>query len=618
MIEKLSPEIGAGIVSKFAADLPEKPGVYRMLDKDKRVLYIGKAKRLKRRVLSYARDIHRHQKRILTMVSQVASVEVIHTRTEVEALLLEMQLIKSQKPRYNILLRDDKSFPYVLVRKDHDFPQILLTRERIRTRGTYHGPFGSGVAARDTLDQLQKAFLIRSCSDHTLANRDRPCLLYQIKRCCAPCVDKISKEDYQKLVQECHQIIKGKSHVIVEELSEKMQAASAALQFEEAARLRDRIAALGVMKRDGASANRHIEDVDVITLIQQNQKTCVNVFFYRKGFAHGSRSFFPRTEEQTDQGQIMLHVIGQLYTKELPPPQIFVNLLPEEQYTLEQALSRQREKKVKIVCPMRGKNKDLVAQSLHATKEALLAHLSEHESALQQFEALGKLFNMPKPPQVVEIYDNSHLQGSHALGAMVVATPEGFQKNRYRKYNMPEDMDKRDDIAMMHHMVTRRFSSLKKTSPEENPELWPDILIIDGGKNQLHAAMKALDALGIDNVSLMGIAKGENRRSGEETLFIAGDHTAKKLEKNDPLFFLLQKLRDESHRFVINAHRKKRHKAIQQNLLDTIPGIGAKRKKLLMQHFGSAKAVMTASKEDLEKIEGISSALAQTITDHAS
>jgi excinuclease ABC subunit C len=606
-------EKSISIIQDFAASIPETPGVYQMHDNLDRILYIGKAKNLKKRILSYT-QLPKLTQRTLVMLSHLDHLTVSHTRSESEALLLEMNLIKSQKPRYNILLRDDKTFPYILIRKNHPFPQILITREKQRNRGSYYGPFGSGLAAHTMIEQLQKAFLIRNCSDNTFSSRSRPCLLHQIKRCAAPCVGLVDQQQYKNLIQQSKNVIKGNTKHILASLSTQMENASKKLQFEEAARLRDRIRTLLSISSESQVHVQSLNNCDVIGLVASHSQACVHVFFYRNGHPYGSRSLFPKHDSSDDLPHIMLHIIGQLYTYENPPPHILVNILPHEHLLLEQALSQTHRKKIRILKPQQGPRHDKVQSALHAAEEALHVHIREKSSHIQQLKALAELLKWTHTPQLIEIFDNSHLQGTHALGAMVVSTPDGFQKNRYRKFNMEsQKINTQDDIAMMYAMISRRFSSLKNQDPEQTSNLWPDLIIIDGGKNQLNAAIKALKELNIQNIKIIGIAKTIHRNAGNETLFVPPSFTPITLPTDSHLLFFLQRLRDESHRFAITSHRKKRQRALRKSTLDDIPGIGAKRKQKLIRHFGSAKATSLASLKELQTVEGISTQTAKTI-----
>lgn len=600
------------IIEEFANNLPSTPGIYRMFNKNDQLLYIGKAKNLKKRVISYSK-VHRLNKRSQVMISNLDHLDISHTRSEAEALLLEMNLIKSQSPRYNILLRDDKTFPYILIRKNHPFPQILITKEKRRDRGFYHGPFGSGLAANRMLEQIQKAFLIRNCSDNVFNNRQRPCLLFQIKRCSAPCVNKISQEEYSRLVNQSRKVIKGKSSKIRLYLSQQMEKASSELNFEEAARIRDRLSSIRHIVQSEGNNLESLGTFDVIGLTSQNNQSCIHSFFYRDGLAYGSHSFFPRRENQHEDEDIMLNAIGQLYTDEHPPPNILVSILPKDHKLLEEALRGKHNRRIKIICPQRAIKKDLVDRAVHAAEESLKTRMSESSSHLKQLKALADILGWEKIPTNIEVYDNSHLQGTNAVGAMISATPEGFQKNRYRKFNIKDGVDKRDDIAMMKHVIERRFSSLKQ---KRNNSVAPDLIIIDGGKNQLNVTIKTLKKLDIEGVEIISIAKGKKRNAGNETIFSPNTKEPIKLPENSPVLFLLQRLRDESHRFVINSHRNKRLKSIRKNLLDDIPGIGVKRKKILLQHFGSGQKACEASLKELQSIEGISSEIANRIYKH--
>lgn len=614
---------GAGVIKSYAKKLPDSPGVYRMLDKDDNVLYVGKARSLKKRVTSYTR-LHGHTTRILRMISQTVSMEFLHTRTETEALLLEANLIKSLKPRYNILLRDDKSFPYILLANDHEAPQILRHRGARKRKGKYYGPFASPSAVYRTMHAMQRAFLLRSCQDSVYASRSRPCLLYQIKRCSGPCTKEISLENYGELVKEADEFLSGGAKSLLDKLSKRMYKASEDLEFEEAAQLRDRISSIEKITGHHSIQAQSLEDGDIFACHLEGGQSCVEVFFYRLGQNWGNRAYYPRHDKEATESEILAPFIAQFYTSKPIPPTVLVSHPLEEEQLLSEALSESANQKVTLSTPKRGEKRQIVAHALKNAQEALARRLSEAGRTQIFLEKLSVLFEMEETPKRVEIYDNSHIQGTNAVGAMVVAGEEGFLKNHYRKYNIKNsELTPGDDFAMMREVLTRRFGRLIKENGKNKDEMntsdpisiWPDLILIDGGKGQLSAAQSVFDELGIDDITLVAISKGPDRNAGREEFHMSGKPT-QTLPLNDPVLHYLQRLRDEAHRFAIGTHRAKRAKAQASSPLDNLPGIGPSRKKALLAKFGSAKAVKSASVEELMQTEGISKTRAVQIYDY--
>lgn len=585
-----------------------------MLDEHQNILYVGKAKSLKNRVSNYTR-IEPHTTRIKRMISSTRSMEFIETKTETEALLLEANLIKKHKPPFNVLLRDDKMFPYIMLTGDHDFP--LLTKHRgAQTKAhDYYGPFASAGAVNKTLIALQKAFLLRNCSDSVFSNRTRPCLQYQIKRCTAPCVNFVSKEEYAAQVAQAKDFLSGKSSEIQQNLAARMQTASDKMDFEEAAKLRDRIRALSSIQSSQDINVTSIGDADVMAVHQQGGKTCVQVFFFRAGSNYGNRAFFPTHEKDMDIEDILSPFIAQFYQSKPIPKEIYISHLPREQELLEDALTAQSGRKVTLMQPQRGDKKRLIDMALLNAKHALVRKLTETASHEELMESMMDVFDLSDIPQRIEIYDNSHISGTNQVGAMVVVGEEGFLKNQYRKYNIKGDSEAGDDYAMMREVFTRRFKRALTEDPDRQSGTWPDLILVDGGKGQVSAAMDALTELGITDLPLYGVSKGPDRNAGREK-FHHPDGRVFDLPHNHPSLYFIQRLRDESHRFAIGSHRAKRNKATFTSPLDEIAGIGPKRKKALLMHFGSAKAVSNARIEDLIKIEGISEATALDIYNH--
>lgn len=603
---------GPDIIAGYVKNLPGKSGVYRMYGADGEVLYVGKARNLKNRVSNYAKS-GGHTNRIALMIALTRSMEFVVTATETEALLLEANLIKRLKPRFNIILRDDKSFPYILIRKDHGAPQILKHRGARKAKGEYFGPFASAGAVNRTLNTLQKAFLLRTCSDSVYEGRTRPCMLYQIKRCSGPCVDLVSLDDYRELVGEAEAFLRGKSNTLREELSARMQAASEELDFETAARLRDRIRAIAAVTTDQGINAEGVEEADIVALAQEGGKSCVQVFFYRAGQNWGNQSFFPRHEQDSAPEDVLSAFIAQFYDDRPAPGLILTSHALPEGELIAEALTLKTGRKVTVHAPSRGEKKKLVEQTRRNAEEALSRRMSETATQTQLLKGVAKVFGLAEPPQRIEVYDNSHIQGTNALGAMIVAGPEGFTKNQYRRFNMkPEDVGTNDDFAMMNAMLKRRFSRMLKEADQGAPV--PDLVLIDGGKGQLSASRAVMEELGLSDIPLAAIAKGPERDAGREAFYMDG-RAPFKLPMNDPVLYYLQRLRDEAHRFAIGGHRAKRERAIRENPLDGIPGVGPSRKKALLAHFGSAKAVRGAALSDLEGVEGVSKAMAKRIYD---
>ncbi|CAA7615861.1 excinuclease ABC subunit UvrC [Magnetospirillum sp. SS-4] len=606
---------GLAAIEAMLATLPGTPGVYRMLSSGGDVLYVGKAKNLKKRVVAYTRP-DRMPLRIQRMIAETRSMEVVTTRTEVEALLLEADLIKTLGPRYNILLKDDKSFPHILVTADHDWPQVLKHRGARTRKGEYFGPFASAGAVNQTLAALQRVFLLRSCSDSVFAARTRPCLLFQIKRCSAPCVDRIGHAEYLALVEGARSFLSGRSQRIQRDLAAAMEAASEAMEYEQAAVLRDRIRALARIQAHQDISAADLEEADVVALHQAGGGVCVQVFFFRAGVNYGNRAYFPVHAQDVEPAEVMAAFLGQFYADKRPPAEILVNVEPAEAAIIARALSEKAGRKVTILTPKRGDRAGLVEHAADNAREALGRRMAESGAQRRLLEGVAAAFGLDAPPERIEVYDNSHIQGSDAVGAMIVAGPDGLMKSAYRKFTIKSgDIAPGDDFAMMREVLTRRFKRAQKEDPDQDRGLWPDLALVDGGQGQLNAALAVLADLGIDDVMLVGIAKGPDRDAGRERFFLPG-RPPLSLPPRDPVLYFLQRLRDEAHRFAIGTHRAKRSKGLTQSLLDEVPGIGARRKKALLHHFGSARAVADAGIADLETVDGISRAMARKIFDH--
>jgi excinuclease ABC subunit C len=606
-------EGGVAAIRNVLKTLPAKPGVYRMHDARGDVLYVGKARALKNRVTNYT-QVERLPNRLRRMVSLTRSMTIVTTNSEAEALLLEAQLIKRYRPAYNVLLRDDKSFPFILLRADHDFPRIQKHRGARRHKGEYYGPFASAGSVNVTLNALEKLFLLRSCTDSFFNNRDRPCLLYQIKRCSAPCVGRIDKAGYAELVADAKAFLGGKSTAVQAKLAKEMEGAAEALDFERAALLRDRLKALTFIQGSQAINAAGIGDADIFALAHKQGVIGIQAFFIRGGQNWGHRAFFPSHIQDSSEEEVLTLVLAQFY-EEVPPARLLLldRELPEADL-LAEALSERAGRKVEIAVPQRGDRVRLVAQAKRNAEEALDRRLAETTTQGKLLREVAELFDLSEAPQRIEIYDNSHIQGSNALGAMVVAGPEGFIKGQYRKFNIKQAATN-DDFAMMREVMERRFARAQEEDPDRDKGEWPDLVLIDGGKGQVSAVREVFERLGIEDVPFIGIAKGPHHgREGRE-VFHFPDGRELTLPVNAPVLFYLQRLRDEVHRYAIGAHRTKRAKAITVSPLDEVPGIGPSRKKALLLHFGTARAVRSASLEDLQKAPGVSAAVAQTVYD---
>ncbi|WP_346891296.1 excinuclease ABC subunit UvrC [uncultured Roseibium sp.] len=633
---------GVEVISDIVKRLPMGPGVYRMIDENGDVLYVGKARSLKKRVTSYTR-LQGQSNRIMRMILSTATMEFVVTRTEAEALLLEANLIKRLRPRFNVLLRDDKSFPYILITGDHEAPAIIKHRGARKRKGDYFGPFASAGAVDRTINALQKAFLIRNCSESYYENRSRPCLLYQIKRCAGPCTGEIAPEDYAGLVAEAKAFLSGRSQLVKQELAEQMEKASETLDFERAAIYRDRLAALSHVQSHQGINPHNVEEADVFAVHQEGGQTCVQVFFFRTGQNWGNRAYFPKADKSLDEAAVLESFLAQFYDDKPAPRQILLSHDLAERDLLAEALSERMSRKVEISVPKRGEKKDLVDHALSNAREALGRRLAETSSQARLLKGVAEAFDLPFPPRRIEVYDNSHIMGTNAVGGMIVAGQEGFAKGHYRKFNIKsEDLVPGDDYGMMREVLTRRFSRLLKeherqlpvtgnetnidgeaddenddalTAPAMEMPAWPDLVLIDGGQGQLTAARETLESLGITDVPLVGIAKGPDRDAGREKFFIPGRQSFM-LPERDPVLYFVQRLRDEAHRFAIGSHRARRKKDIAKNPLDDIAGIGPTRKRALLRHFGTAKAVSKAGLDDLVAVPGISEATAKLVYDH--
>lgn len=599
------------VIRDYLRRIEDRPGVYRMLDPRGEVLYVGKAASLRKRVASYAKPAG-HDARIARMVASTASMMFLTTETETEALLLEQNLIKQLKPRYNVLLRDDKSFPNIIVTGDHPFPQIKKHRGLRKDPGRYFGPFASAGSVNRTLNQLQKAFLLRSCSDSMFAGRTRPCLLHQIKRCSAPCVGLIGEADYRVLVEDAVLFLTGRSTRVQEQLAGAMTEASRAMEFERAALIRDRIRALTNVQATQGINPEGVEEADVIALHQEGGHACVQVFFIRAHQNWGNRAYFPRTVSGAEPGEILEAFIGQFYGNKTPPRLILASHPPDNAGLLAEALTAQLGRKVAILVPQRGEKAGLVEHAGRNAREALARRMAEGASQAALLEGLAEAFGLDGPPERIEVYDNSHIMGSNAVGAMIVAGPDGLVKSQYRKFNIRSDLTPGDDFGMMREVLTRRFARLARDDPDRQSGAWPDLVLIDGGQGQVAAACAALQELGIDEVAVIGVAKGVDRDAGKEEFHRPGKPPMA-LAHRDPVLYFVQRLRDEAHRFAIGAHRTRRAAQTRATPLDEVPGVGAARKRALLAHFGSAKAVTRAGLADLKAAPGISDALAEAI-----
>jgi len=631
-------DVGRTAIRNALETMPSGPGVYRMIDDKGEPLYVGKAKSLKKRVQSYANPAGLNT-RILRMISETRSMEVVTTRTEVEALLLESNLIKRMRPRYNILLRDDKSFPYILLTRDHDWPQLAKHRGARSRKGEYFGPFASAGAVNRTLNTLQKAFPLRSCSDSVFDARTRPCLQYQIRRCTAPCVGRIEQDSYDQLVDEAREFLSGRSQAVQKRLSARMNEASEALEFETAALYRDRLRALAHIQSHQGINVAHVEEADVIAVHQEGGQSCIQVFFFRAGQNWGNRAFFPSHGRSDDPAAVLTAFIGQFYDNKPPPRDILVNESLGDAALLAEALSVKAGRRVRLLRPGRGAKRDLIDHATTNARDALGRRLAESASQRRLLDEVGELFALDAPPQRIEVYDNSHIMGTNAIGAMVVAGPEGLIKGAYRKFNIKsENLTPGDDYAMMREVLTRRFARLVKASAEavdadsaegdgeaeidpadaaENRRIageWPDLVIVDGGAGQLSAARGVFEELGVGNVTLAAIAKGPERNAGREQIHFI-DRPVMTLPPRSPVLYFLQRLRDEAHRFAIGTHRARRAKDVSKSALDQIAGVGPRRKRALLNHFGSVRAIEQAALSDLEIVDGISRGVARKVYD---
>ena len=603
---------GFELIREYLKTLDGSPGVYRMLDAQNRVLYVGKARNLHARVSAYTRTSG-HSPRIERMIRDTASMMFLTTRTETEALLLEQNLIKQLKPRYNVLLRDDKSFPNILVTKDHAYSQIRKHRGAKKDKGNYYGPFASAGAVNRTLNQLQKIFLLRNCSDATFESRTRPCLLHQIKRCSAPCVGRISEADYSALVDDAERFLQGKATGIQSQLAKEMTKASDALEFERAAAIRDRIRALTQVQGTQGINPRGVSEADVIALHMEGGEACVQVFFIRAHQNWGNRDYFPRLGGTESASEALQAFIGQFYANKPPPRQLILSDEIEDADLMAEALSGKAGRRVRIIVPRRGEKHELVAGALRNARESLARRMAETATQTKLLRGIANAFGLDGPPQRIEVYDNSHIQGANAVGGMIVAGPEGFVKGHYRKFNIKDStLSPGDDFGMMREVLSRRFQKLLKDDPDAESGAWPDLLLIDGGAGQVSAAHGIMTELGVANIPMIGVAKGVDRNAGREEFHRVGARPMA-LRQNDPVLYFIQRLRDEAHRFAIGAHRQQRSRAVGATPLDEIPGVGAARKRALLQHFGSAKAVSRADLADLKAVDGISGGLAETI-----
>jgi len=646
---------GITVIEAALKTLPGTPGVYRMLNADGDALYVGKARNLKKRVSNYAQAA-KLSVRLKRMVAETASMEVVATHTEVEALLLESNLIKRLMPRYNVLLRDDKSFPFILVTADHDFPRITKHRGARNRKGDYFGPFASAGAVNQTITALQRAFLLRPCADTVFAVRTRPCLQYQIKRCTAPCVGRVDREAYAAQVRQARDFLTGRSREVQEEFAHSMQRASEALDFETAARYRDRLRALAHIQSHQDINVEGLTDADVVALAEEAGQTCIQVFFFRSGHNYGNRAYFPSHERGLPAADVLASFLGQFYDNKAPPKLVLISHEPTEQALIAEALAVRAAHTVELLRPQRGSKRKLVDHALANARLALGRRLAESASQRRLLDGVAVAFGLDSAPTRIEVYDNSHVGGTNAVGTMIVAGPEGYVKNAYRKFNIrigerseapapvdseaavtsvpsggaadaatglgtqaPLDADAAiapgDDYAMMRQVLTRRFQRALKEDPERTSGSWPDLVLIDGGQGQLNIAQSVLAELGITDIAVTSIAKGPDRNAGRERFFMAGREPFA-LEPNDPVLFYLQRLRDEAHRFAIETHRARRTKAMARSALDEIAGIGAARKKALLLHFGTAKAVGQAGLLDLERVPGISKTVAKKVYEH--
>ncbi|MGJ8628871.1 MAG: excinuclease ABC subunit UvrC [Sulfitobacter sp.] len=607
-----TPPHGHEVIQSYLKTIDTSPGVYRMLDVESRVLYVGKARNLRARVSNYARPSG-HSGRIARMIAATTSMMFLTTKTETEALLLEQNLIKQLKPKFNVLLRDDKSFPNILVTADHDFAQIKKHRGAKKEKGSYYGPFASAGAVNRTLNQLQRVFLLRDCSNAMFESRTRPCLQHQIKRCSAPCVGKISKADYAQTVKDAERFLSGKTTDIQARLAGEMSRASEEMEFERAAALRDRIKALTQVQTAQGINPKGVAEADVIALHMDGGQACVQVFFIRANQNWGNRDYYPRVGADVDAAEVLEAFIGQFYDTREPPRQLILSNEIENPDLMADALTGKIGRKVELLVPQRGEKAELVDGALRNARESLARKMAETATQTKLLKGLEEAFELPAPPTRIEVYDNSHIQGTNAVGAMIVAGADGLMKNQYRKFNIRGDeLTPGDDFGMMKEVLTRRFKRLIKEDPDRSGGMWPDLLLIDGGAGQVSAVASIMREYGVEDIPMVGVAKGVDRDAGKEEFHRVGKRVMA-LRHNDPVLYFVQRLRDEAHRFAIGTHRAKRAKAVGATPLDDVQGVGAGRKRALLAHFGSAKAVGRANLSDLKAVEGISDALAETI-----
>jgi excinuclease ABC subunit C len=605
---------GHGVIQGYLKTIDGSPGVYRMLNAASEVLYVGKARNLRARVSNYARPSG-HSGRIARMIHETASMMFLTTRTETEALLLEQNLIKQLKPRYNVLLRDDKSFPNILISTEHDFPQLKKHRGKRSEKGSYFGPFASAGAVNRTLNQLQKVFLLRNCSDAMFDSRTRPCLQFQIKRCSAPCTGRIDQAGYAGLVADAERFLQGKTTAVQANLAGEMARASEAMEFERAAALRDRIKALTQVQQSQGINPAGVAEADVIALYLEGGQACVQVFFIRANQSWGNRDFYPRTGAGAEAAEIMEAFVAQFYDDKEPPRLILLSHAVENEDLVTELLSERAGRRVEIAVPQRGEKVELVENAARNARESLARKMAEGATQNKLLAGLAEAFDLDGPPSRIEVYDNAHIQGSDAVGGMIVAGADGFLKSQYRKFNIKSAAGKNsDDFGMMREVMTRRFERLLKEDPDRTSGAWPDLLLIDGGAGQVSAVAGIMAELGVEDIAMVGVAKGIDRDAGKEEFYRIG-MPVKALQRNDPVLYFIQRLRDEAHRWANGAHRAKRAKAVSATPLDDVPGVGAARKRALLAHFGSAKAVARAGVPDLMAVAGISEAMAQQISD---
>jgi excinuclease ABC subunit C len=609
---------GVGVIKAHWKHAPNGPGVYRMIAENGEVLYVGKAKNVRKRIASYTR-LAGHVNRIARMIALTTTMVFISVETETDALLLEANLIKQLRPRFNVLMRDDKSFPYILIARDHDAPQITKHRGARSRKGDYFGPFASVWAVNRAINAMQRAFLLRSCTDSFYENRTRPCLLYQIKRCAGPCTGEIALADYAELVNEARDFLSGKSISVRETLAREMTQAAEALEFERAARLRDRISALSAIQGAQGVNPRTVEAADLFAIAKEAGRFCIEAFFFRAFQNWGNRAYFPRADQSLTEAEVLGAFIAQFYDDNPAPPLVLLSQEIEERALMQEALTLRAKKRVEVMTPKRGERRELVDQALINARQTLHRQLSEDASQVRLLASLGAVFGLPAPPRRIEVYDNSHTGGSQAIGAMVVAGAAGFMKAHYRTFNIKsEDIVAGDDYGMMREVLTRRFARLMKEEKEAGADAFPmrpDLVLVDGGRGQFDAAREVLESLGVEGVAIVGVAKGRDRDAGRETFFMAGREPFR-LPLNDPALYFAQRLRDEAHRFAIGTHRARRKKEFSKNPLDEIAGVGPSRKRALLLAFGSAKAVARAALSDLEKVQGVNKATARLVYEH--